>query len=149
MPYAPPFRSLGVGGHFVLCMIYIKIRSGFFMKEHFDPKTQDIFLYLTKEEFGDFMEAGGSGIGGLKLVNDEKKVTFLLFRDISSPEQSSKVIDVQVAYEVPEKEGLYTNFVIYLGRRGCEQLAAQSLCEDRYTGLTGGEKVHILIEKEI
>lgn len=118
------------------------------MKERFDPRTQDIFLYLTRDELTEFL--GLTGLGGVKLVNDEKKVSFILFRDVANPKQDSKIIDVEVAYDIPGKEGLgYTNFVINISRRGCNQLKTQGLCEDRYTGLTGSEKVHILVEEEI
>ena len=117
------------------------------MKERFDPKTQDIFLYLTQDELTEFL--GSTGLGGIKLVNDEKKVSFILFRSVASQERDSRIIDIQVAYDVPGKEGLgYTNFVINVSRRGCNQLTTQGLCEDRYTGLAGSEKVHILIEEE-
>lgn len=117
-----------------------------FMKERFDPKTQDIFLYLTKDELSDFLDI--EGIFGMKLVNHEKKVQFLLYREPHPSEVSSRVIDVQAAYDVPGKTGLYTNFLLTVSDRGCEQLATQGLCSDRYTGLTGSEKVHVLIEEE-
>src|SRR3990172_4627044 len=108
------------------------------MKERFDTKTQDIFLYLTQDELQEFL--GIQGIGGMKLVSHEKRATLILFRDVSTPKNFSRTIDVQAAYDVPGRDGSdYTTFVINVSETGCNQLRFKGLCEDRYTGLTGSE----------
>lgn len=116
------------------------------MRERFDLPTQDIFLYLTQDELAEFL--GTKGDEGIKEVNDEKKVLFILFRDTTSSQPVTQYIDVEVAHDVLGKEGPgYSHFIISLSERACEDLSANGLVSDRYTSLTGSEKVHIIVDE--
>jgi hypothetical protein len=66
------------------------------MKERFDLKTQDISLYISPQELEYLL--GPGGLEGLRLVNDEKKVFFLLFRGLDQGVEGEALIGVHVEY---------------------------------------------------
>jgi hypothetical protein len=115
------------------------------MKERFNPKTQDIPLYISQDELTHLL--GPGGLEGLRLVNDEKKVFFLLFRGLND-EGDDAVISIHPEYNRTSQttgELGYTDFFIHLGSRACKDLEIHGRCEDRYLGKTGLERVSVTV----
>lgn len=116
------------------------------MKERFNHKTQDIPLYISPQELEYLL--GPGGVEGIRLVNDKKKVFFLLFRGLRGDEQEAGGISVHSEYnrtsQATGKSG-YTDFFIRLSRRACSDLQMHGHCEDRYLGKTGQERISVSV----
>ena len=115
------------------------------MKERFNLKTQDIFLYISPDE-SKYLR-GPEGLEGLRLVNDKKKAFFLLFRG-SNDGGGGALISVHAEYnrisQTTGKSG-YTDFFIHLSHQACKDLKMHGRCEGRYLGKTGLERVSITV----
>lgn len=112
------------------------------MKERFDPKTEDIFLFLSQEELDNLL--GNWNAAGIILKNPQKKAAFFLFG-----EDIDRYIVVDPMYNVPAviggREETFTNYYIQLSKAACLDLKERRVCRDRYLGTTGGEKISIFL----
>jgi len=115
------------------------------MKEKYDPKTEDIFLYISSEELERLMNPHDPG--WYRLMSHEKKVAFLLNPEFK--DKSTQYIRVEVVYDVPiSLNGVTENYIyhhIYLSKDALKDLGRLNECHDRYTGTTGSQKIHIIV----
>lgn len=141
-PHSPLQTNLN---YWPIQLLKCKILLYQLMKERFNPKTQEISLYISQDELTHFL--GPGGLEGLRLVNDEKKVFFLLFRGLND-EADDAVTSVHPEYNRTSRasgESGYTDFFILLSSRACIDLELHGRCEDRYIGKTGLERVSVTV----
>lgn len=103
-------------------------------------------MFLSPEELTEF---NLKGIGEMRLIVPEKSVAFFLFCAANSGEMDENYLRVDVVYDVPStgfgKAQNFTNFYIYLSDRARKDLLSKRECQDRYTGTTGSQKIHIFL----
>ena len=116
------------------------------MKETFNTKTQDIPLYISPEELEYLL--GPWGPEGIRLVNKQKKVFFLLYRSLWVDEEEAGAVSVHSEYNRTVQttgETGHTDFFIGLSPRACSDLKIHGHCRDRYLGKTGQEMVSVSV----
>ena len=109
------------------------------MKERFDEKSGDLYVWITHEEF----EKEDTGIPGPiigRLVNQSKNIVVILSRTPNGV-QANTYIEVLVN-DNEDGGKTWTNFAINLSPDSWEELGRRKWTRDRY-GL--GQKVTVLI----
>lgn len=111
------------------------------MKDRFDEKTEDLYIWISHEEIkaADSVSYGHSFD---RLTDNNKKVAFLVDR-VPVGIESNSYLDVNPVYDQGENQD-WTLFHIRINQQAWEDLKQNKFATSRYQGPIGSEKVTIL-----
>jgi hypothetical protein len=108
------------------------------MQERYDPKSGDIFLWITQKEY-DEANTDGRGYFVGRIVSRKKCVTFSVSRSTLPNHEH-----IQVVPQLNEGGNkIWTNFIIEISNDAWKELQERKFTASRYTLTTGGQKITI------
>lgn len=111
------------------------------MKERFDPKSEDIYLWLSHLEIQE-ADSITYGFAFERLINDQTKVVFLVDR-VPNGVIAPFYLDVAPIYDQGKNHD-YTLFHIRISEQAWKDLKQNKFATTRYHGPIGAEKIYIL-----